>query len=50
MSSAEYVVESYADYLKGLGQKFWKRFQTTRMNAPESALAEAIVFRALQYC
>jgi len=50
MASAEYVVESYADYLKSLGQKFWKRFQTTRMNAPESALAEAIVFRALQYC
>ena len=32
------------------GQTYWKRFQTTRLNAPESALAEAIVFRVLQYC
>lgn len=46
----EYVVESYADYLRGLGQKFWKRFQTARINAPESAIAEAVVFRVLQAC
>ena len=50
MASVEYVVESYADYLQGLGQKFWKRFQTARINAPESALAEAMVFRVLQAC
>lgn len=50
MASVEYVVESYADYLQGLGQKFWKRFQTARINAPESALAEAMVFRVLQSC
>ena len=50
MASIEYVVESYADHLRGLGPKFWQRFQTTRKNAPESALAEAIVFRVLQAC
>jgi hypothetical protein len=50
MASVEYVVESYADYLRGLGQKFWQRFQTTRKNAPESALAEAMVIRVLQSC
>jgi hypothetical protein len=50
MASVEYVIESYADYLRGLGRKFWRRFQTTRKNAPESALAEAMVFRVLQAC
>jgi hypothetical protein len=50
MASVEYVGESYADYLRVLGQKLWQRFQTTRKNAPESALAEAMVFRALQSC
>jgi hypothetical protein len=50
MASVEYVVESYADYLRGRGQKFWQRFRTTRNHAPESALAEAIVFRVLQAC
>jgi len=50
MASVEYVVESYADYLRGHGQKFWRRFQTTRNDAPESALAEAMVFRVLQAC
>ena len=50
MASAEYVVESYADYLRGLGRKFWKRFQTARLNAPESAVAEAMVFRVLLAC
>ncbi len=28
--SVEYVVESYADYLRGNGQRFWRRFQATR--------------------
>jgi hypothetical protein len=50
MASAEYVVESYADYLRARGQAYLKRFQATRLNAPESALAEAMVFRVLQYC
>ena len=50
MASVEYVVESYADYLRGRGRKFWRRFQTTRNDAPESALAEAMVFRVLQAC
>lgn len=50
MASAEYVVESYADHLRTHGLAFWKRFQTIRLNAPESALAEAMVFRVLQYC
>jgi hypothetical protein len=50
MASVDYVVESYADYLRDRGQKFCGRFQTTRKNAPESALAEAMVFRALQAC
>jgi hypothetical protein len=48
MASVEYVVESYSDYLQGLGKKLWRRFQTARINAPESALAEAMVFRVLQ--
>jgi hypothetical protein len=48
--SVDYVVESYADYLRVRGAKFWQRFQTTRKNAPESALAEAIVFRVLLAC
>jgi hypothetical protein len=50
MASIEYVVESYADYLRGLNQKQWQAFQKRRMNAPESALAEAMVFRVLQFC
>jgi hypothetical protein len=50
MASPEYVVESYADYLRGLGQKIWQAFQRRRIDAPESALAEATVFRVLQYC
>lgn len=50
MSSVEYVVESYADYLRGLGQKQWRRYQNSRTNSPESALVEAMVFRVLQYC
>jgi hypothetical protein len=50
MASIEYVVESYADYLRGLNQKQWQAFQRRRVNAPESALAEAMVFRVLQFC
>lgn len=50
MASIEYVIESYAGYVRGLGQKFWKRFQATRKNELESAVAEAIVFRVLQAC
>jgi hypothetical protein len=50
MASIEYVVESYADYLRCLGTKFWARFQRTRGNAAESAVAEAMVFRVLQAC
>jgi len=47
--SPDYVVESYADYLRALGQKVWQAFQRRRIDAPESALAEAMVFRVLQY-
>ena len=36
--------------MRRLSQKLWRRFQTTRRNAPESALAEAVVFRVLQAC
>jgi hypothetical protein len=50
MASIDYVVESYADYERGLSQKLWQRFQRTRKSAPESALAEAMVFRILQTC
>jgi hypothetical protein len=46
MASIECVVESCADYLRGHGQKFWRRFQTTRNDAPR--LAETMVFRVLQ--
>src|SRR5262249_27113297 len=49
-ASVEYVVESYSDYLRGRGQPFWKHYQATRISAPESALAEAMVFRVLQAC
>jgi hypothetical protein len=49
-ADANYVVESYADYLTSVRKKLWERFQKTRINAPESALAEAVVFRVLQTC
>jgi hypothetical protein len=47
---ANTVIESYADYLFSVRKRLWDRFQRTRKNAPESALAEAVVFRVLQYC
>lgn len=50
-ADASYVVRSYADYLLSQRQrKLYARFQQMRRNAPESALAEALVFRALQAC
>lgn len=44
------VVESYAEYLLLKQKKLWERFQRTRRNTPESAIAEAMVFRVLQAC
>ena len=50
MVSVEQIAESYTDYLRGLGRKFCRRFQMTRKSAPQSARAEATVFRVLQAC
>jgi len=49
-ATANYVVESYADYLFAKGKRLWRRFQRLRINAAESALAEAVIFRVLQAC
>ena len=49
-ATANYVVESYADYLLAHGKRLFGRFQRMRVTAPESALAEAMVFRVLQSC
>ena len=47
----ESVIQSYADYLRTLKRKgLWEQFQKRRRDAPESAKAEAVVFRILQYC
>lgn len=50
MGDIHTVIESYADYLLRKRKKLWTRFQQTRQDHPESALAEAAIFRVLQGC
>ena len=50
MADINTVIESYADYLAARNKPLWRRFQKTRRDAPESAIAEAAVFGVLQQC
>jgi hypothetical protein len=50
MADINTVIESYADYLSARKIPLWRRFQKTRRDAPESAMAEAAIFRVLQQC